>query len=111
LQAKELAKRYTEVEDENTAVFRFKEVLRSRDMFFNDAAFPANESGEEAFMKCADEQGARVFCPTRWRALQKWINSTKHVSCLSSCLFYDDHEGNFKSLLGCKYFDTASFVE
>jgi len=92
-QAKELAKRYTEVEDENTAVFRFKEVLRSRDMFFNDAAFPANESGEEAFMKCADEQGARVFCPTRWRALQKWINSTKHVASFLKPkldpLFYD----------------------
>ena len=80
LQAKKLAKQYIEIEDENTAVVRFRKVLTSRDMFFNDKPFPANESAENAFMKCADKLGARTHCPVRWRALQKWINSTKHVS-------------------------------
>lgn len=79
-QAKELAKKYTGIQDEDSAVRKFKEVLKSRDRFFNDDKFPTNESGEEAFLKCADTQGAQAFCPVRWKALQKWINSTKHVS-------------------------------
>ncbi|KAJ7353997.1 hypothetical protein OS493_030847 [Desmophyllum pertusum] len=78
-QVKELAQQYTGLHD-NSAVVKFKQVLKSRDMFFNDDTFPANESGEEAFMKCADTKGARVFCPVRWKALKKWINITKHVS-------------------------------
>ncbi len=31
-------------------------------------------------MKCADTKGAQAYCPVRWKALQKWINSTKQVS-------------------------------
>lgn len=53
-------------------------------MFFNDVAFPANESGDEAFMRCANAKGASVFCPVRWKTLQKWIDSTKQVSPLST---------------------------
>ena len=51
-------------------------------MFFNDVAFPANESGDEAFTRCANAKGASVFCPVRWKTLQKWIDSTKQVSPL-----------------------------
>ena len=82
LQARELAKQYTGIEDEIKAVTEFRKVLRSRDMFFNSEAFPVNESGEEAFLLCSDSTGARAFCPKRWETLQKWINSTKHVSAL-----------------------------
>ena len=79
-QAKDLAKQYTGIEDVNTAVSEFRKILQSRSMFFNDAGFPANESGDEAFMKCVDAEGAGAFCPVRWRSLQKWINYTKEVS-------------------------------
>ncbi|KAL9959511.1 hypothetical protein ACROYT_G032838 [Oculina patagonica] len=92
-QAKEIAKQYTGIQNEDSAVLKFKEVLESRDSFFNDKFFPANESGEEAFMKCADTQGAQAYCPVRWKALQKWINSTKQVAKLLKpklkSLFYD----------------------
>ena len=44
-------------------------------------------------MKCADAQGAKAFCPVRWKALQKWINSTKHVS--GDCASY------FPLAMGC----------
>lgn len=78
--AKDLAKQYTGIEDVNTAVSEFRKILQSRSMFFNDAGFPANESGDEAFMKCVDAEGAGAFCPLRWRSLQKWINYTKETA-------------------------------
>jgi len=49
-------------------------------MFFNAQPFPANESGEDAFFLCVSEQTSRLFCPTRWRAMQKWIKITSEVS-------------------------------
>lgn len=82
IEAKELAKQYTGIQNEDSAVRKFKEVLKSRDNFFNDDTFPVNESGEEAFMKCAKTQGAQAFCPVRSKALKKWINSTEHVAKL-----------------------------
>lgn len=84
---KNLAKQYTGIKDEGRAVVKFREVLKSRDMFFNRDSFPINESGDEAFMKCTDTEGARAFCPMRWKALQKWINYTKHV-CKTLVNFY-----------------------
>ncbi|KAK2571317.1 hypothetical protein P5673_003897 [Acropora cervicornis] len=92
-QAKELAKQYTGIEDVNSAVSQFRSILESRDMFFNDVAFPANESGDEAFMRCANAKGASVFCPVRWKTLQKWIDSTKQTASFLKPkikpLFYD----------------------
>ena len=84
---KNLAKQYTGIKDESRAVVKFREVLKSRDMFFNRDSFPINESGDEAYMKCTDTEGARAFCPMRWKALQKWINYTKHV-CKTLVNFY-----------------------
>lgn len=84
---KNLAKQYTGIKDEGRAVVKFREVLKSRDMFFNRDSFPINESGDEAYMKCTDTEGARAFCPMRWKALQKWINYTKHV-CKTLVNFY-----------------------
>ena len=75
-----LAKLYTTEKDNSTAVRKFKEVLKSRDMFFNAQPFPANESGEAAFFLCTAEQTSRLFCPARWKAMQKWIESTSQVS-------------------------------
>ncbi|KAJ7377638.1 hypothetical protein OS493_027715, partial [Desmophyllum pertusum] len=49
MQAISLAKLYTLEKDNNTAVNQFKQVLESRDMFFNAQIFPANESGDAAF--------------------------------------------------------------
>ena len=48
-------------------------------MFFNDGPFPVNESGEDAYMKCYDTLGALNHCPERWKALERWVNSTKEV--------------------------------
>ena len=75
-----LAKLYTKEKDNRTAVRKFREVLESRDMFFNAEPFPTNESGEAAFFMCTTEQTSRLFCPSRWKAMQKWIKSTSEVS-------------------------------
>lgn len=92
-EVKTLAKQYTGLKNEDQAVIKFREVLKSRDMFFNRDPFPDDESGDEAYIKCADHVGARAFCPVRWRALQKWINYTKQVAEVLTPkikdLFYD----------------------
>lgn len=79
-QAVTLAKFYTRENDNSTAVRKFREVLESRDMFFNVQPFPANESGEAAYFLCTAEQTSRLFCPARWKAMQKWIETTTQVS-------------------------------
>lgn len=64
----------------STAIRKFREVLESRAMYFNAQPFPANESGEAAFFLCTAEQTSRLFCPTRWTAMQTWIKTTTKVS-------------------------------
>lgn len=75
-QAVDLAKRYTGEEDNNTAITDFKAVLRHSNMSFNSKPFPANESGNDAHIKCYDDKSAQEYCPERWKALQKWITNT-----------------------------------
>ncbi|KAL9959270.1 hypothetical protein ACROYT_G032580 [Oculina patagonica] len=88
-----VARLYTLEKDNSTAVSEFRRVLESRDMFFNAQPFPANESGEAAFFRCTTEQASRLFCPTRWRAMQTWIKTTTKTMNLIrpklSKLFYD----------------------
>lgn len=62
-------------------------------MFFNAQPFPANESGEDAFFLCTAEQRSRLFCPTRWKAMQKWIETTSEVSHIY------DLDDNYKFLI------------
>ncbi len=54
------------------AVDNFKKTLNDQSSFFNDAPFPANESNEFAFEKCTNLTQAKIFCPNRYEAFQKW---------------------------------------
>lgn len=54
------------------AVDGFKKILNDQSSFFNDAPFPANESNEFAFAKCTNLTQAKIFCPKRNEAFQKW---------------------------------------
>lgn len=75
-QAVDVAKRYTGEKDNRTAITAFKAVLRHSNMSFNNKPFPANESDENAYIKCYDDKSAQGYCPERWKAMQKWIENT-----------------------------------
>jgi uncharacterized protein (DUF885 family) len=54
------------------AVASFKNILNDQSSYFNDAPFPSNESNEIAFEKCTNLSQAKIFCPKRHEAFQKW---------------------------------------
>lgn len=59
------------------AVDSFKKILYDQSGFFNAQAFPQNESNELAFAKCTDLPKAKLFCPKRYEAFQKWSANTR----------------------------------
>lgn len=75
-QAVDIAKKYTNEQVNTTAIDRFKDVLRRPDMSFNNKSFPSNESDNNAFIKCTDDESAQKFCPQRWKAMQAWIKNS-----------------------------------
>ena len=76
----DIAKKYTNEQVNTTAIDRFKDVLRRPDMSFNNKSFPSNESDNNAFIKCTDDESAQKFCPQRWKAMQAWIKNSVEVS-------------------------------
>ena len=46
---------------------------------FNTKPIPKNESDEEAERKCSDIKGAKEHCPTRWAAVQAWMDEIRKV--------------------------------
>ena len=54
------------------AVDSFKYILNNQSSYFNDAPFPTNESNEVAFEKCTSLSQAKMYCPKRHEAFQKW---------------------------------------
>ena len=56
----------------DNAVYSFKKILNNQSSFFNDEPFPANESDEFAFTQCKSLAKAKIFCPKRYDAFQKW---------------------------------------
>ena len=79
LKAEEIAMSYTEDTNNRTAVNKFILVLQDPNRAFNAQPFPANESGEEAFAKCRDNESAQAYCPKRWSAMNDWVNNSIEV--------------------------------
>ncbi|KAL9959510.1 hypothetical protein ACROYT_G032837 [Oculina patagonica] len=79
-QAVELAKEYTGIKNNNTAIERFIQEVQGEDMYFNDKPFPAKESGNEAFINCYDKKSAEASCPERFKAMNAWIANTEKAS-------------------------------
>ena len=46
---------------------------------FNTKPIPKNESEDEAERKCSDIKGAKEHCPTRWAAVQAWMDEIRKV--------------------------------
>lgn len=76
-QAVEVAKQVTGDQNETEAVKKFKKILSSPDNFYNKEDFPANESDDQAHRRCRSVEGAKKYCPVRWKALQSWFRDTR----------------------------------
>eukprot|EP00112_Aurelia_sp_Birch-Aquarium-sp1_P011295 Seg2375.5 transcript_id=Seg2375.5/GoldUCD/mRNA.D3Y31 product="hypothetical protein" protein_id=Seg2375.5/GoldUCD/D3Y31 len=100
---KKLAKEIANVSDTKSAIKKFKEIATSPQEYFNDGPFPKNETGAEAQRKCSSERTARLNCPERWKALQKWFKFSRDVmqrinSMLPDLFFYS---GEKRSVPSC----------
>jgi len=67
------------LENESEAIKKFKEKLNASDNYFNDEAFPANESDKKAHDLCSSIDAAKKHCPMRWEALQSWFKEARMV--------------------------------
>ena len=70
-----IAKEYTKKSNESEAIQAFQEVLNSSSMWHNSGSFPKNESDENAFKKCTSPETAAQYCPVRWKAVNKYVNT------------------------------------
>ena len=73
----QLAKDYTDFNNNISAIDEFTRELQAQDKYFNDKPFPANESGKEAFIKCNDAKSAEAYCPKRYKAMKAWIENNE----------------------------------
>ena len=80
LQVLEIARTEMKQSNNDTAKDLFIQRLDEPDMYFTGGdAIPKNESNEAAYTKCVSEETARMFCPTRWAAMQRWFNEARRV--------------------------------
>ena len=75
----EVAKNFTGKDNETEAVKEFRSKLDSPDNYFNKDEFPANESDDQAHVRCGTIEGAKKYCPMRWKALQSWFKEARMV--------------------------------
>lgn len=75
-QVLEVARLVTQQTDNDTAKEEFRKKLKSRvsELNYLEGEFPKNESDENAHVLCGNVEGAKKYCPTRWRALQNWFD-------------------------------------
>ena len=89
-----IAKNVTGKDNETEAVKEFRSKLDSPDNYFNKVEFPANESDDQAHLRCSSIEGAKEYCPMRWKALQSWFRETRMVMyhviswCMRGCRFF-----------------------
>ena len=76
---------YTGISNDVKARDSFISEIQAANKYFNEKPFPSNEFDENAFIKCADADSAKLYCPERWKAMQAWIKNTDKASkCIDS---------------------------
>jgi len=70
-----IAKTVTKINDNDTkAVEEFQKILKNISVsFFNTEEIPKNESEGDAFKLCKTIEGAKKYCPNRWKAMEAWF--------------------------------------
>ena len=74
------AKSATEIDNKTEAIKEFRKQLDAPSNYFNNASFPANETGEDAHVRCSTIEKAKKNCPKRWSVLEKWFTEARAVS-------------------------------
>lgn len=67
------------MDNEAESIKEFKKKLNASDNYFNDKAFPDNESDTKAHERCSSIEKAKKYCPERWKALQSWFREARMV--------------------------------
>ena len=85
-QVLDIARLVAQETDNDTAKEHFIRKMNHSDMYFIEEDIPKNESDDNAHVVCGDVEGAKKYCPTRWRASQRWFAedhmvSKQHQSC------------------------------
>ena len=58
----------------------FQKVLKNVSVsFFNTEELPKNESEGDAFKLCKSIEGAKKYCPNRWKAMESWFSFARKV--------------------------------
>lgn len=79
-QVLEIARSVTNQTSNGTAKELFIKRLNESDMYFVDKPIPENESNANAHVLCSSVEGAKKYCPNRWRAMQNWFAESKKVN-------------------------------
>ena len=79
-QVLEIARSVTNQTSNETAKELFIKRLNESDMYFADKPIPANESDANASVLCSSVEGAKKYCPNRWKAMQNWFAEARKVS-------------------------------
>lgn len=74
----------TGINKRSRAVEAFKLQLNASDQWHNTAPFPANESDERAYKACHDPTSAKLHCPQRWAAVEKW---SEYIETVMSMIY------------------------
>lgn len=83
-QVYKIAKLLTRINKRSRAVEAFKHQLDAADQWHNTAPFPANESDEHAYKACHDAASAKIHCPQRWAAVEKW---SEYIETVMSMIY------------------------
>ena len=79
-QVLEVARSVTNQTNNDTAKELFIKRLNESDMYFADKPIPANESDANASVLCSSVEGAKKYCPNRWKAMQNWFAEARKVN-------------------------------
>ena len=69
-----ISREYTKETDEEKATAEIRNVLEGNEQWHGPLEFPENESNEEAFKSCIDDESSKKYCPVRWKSVQSWFN-------------------------------------
>lgn len=70
--------------DPQAAKEKFLKILNRTEMFYSEVEIPENESNERAHRLCSSINGAKKYCPVRWKAMQNWFSHAREVRSVSS---------------------------
>ena len=72
-----VAQAITGERNDTKAIEKFRSQLQSDKYFYTIE----NESKySEPYMRCYDDETAQEYCPERWKAMQRWLQSAETVS-------------------------------